>query len=60
MKKLMDDLDAAGVPYYAEIGEGGHEDDYWTSRVPDYLAFYSASWPHIPRARSSPGQAANP
>ncbi|GIV85816.1 MAG: hypothetical protein KatS3mg052_2823 [Candidatus Roseilinea sp.] len=51
MRKLMDDLDAAGVPYHAEIGEGGHEDSYWTSRVPDYLAFYAASWPHAPRAK---------
>ncbi|WP_169238952.1 alpha/beta hydrolase [Candidatus Roseilinea sp. NK_OTU-006] len=51
MRKLMDDLDAAGVPYHAEIGEGGHEDSYWTSRVPDYLAFYAASWPRVPRAK---------
>lgn len=60
MQKLMGDLDEAGVPYYAEVGEGGHEDSYWTSRVPDYLAFYSASWPHIPRTRQVPDQAANP
>ncbi len=59
MRKLMGDLDAAGVPYYAEIGKGGHEDSYWTSRVPDYLAFYSASWPRVPRARLL-DRAANP
>ncbi len=59
MQKLMGDLDDAGVPYYAEVGEGGHEDSYWTSRVPDYLAFYSASWPRAPRARLL-DRAANP
>lgn len=60
MQKLMGDLDDAGVSYYAEVGEGGHEDSYWTSRVPDYLAFYSASWPRIPRAKQAPDRAANP
>jgi len=60
MQKLMGDLDDAGVSYYAEVGEGGHEDSYWTSRVPDYLAFYSASWPRAPRVKQAPDQAANP
>ncbi|MCS6848713.1 MAG: alpha/beta hydrolase-fold protein [Anaerolineae bacterium] len=60
MQKLMGDLDDAGVPYYAEVGEGGHEDSYWTSRVPDYLAFYAASWPRAARAKQAPSAAANP
>jgi enterochelin esterase-like enzyme len=60
MQKLIGDLDDAGVPYYAEVGEGGHEDSYWTSRVPDYLAFYSAAWPRAARAKQAPSAAANP
>jgi enterochelin esterase-like enzyme len=58
MKKLTDDLDAAGVPYTVDIGSGGHEDDYWTSRVPEYLAFYAADWPRAARAKQA--LAANP
>jgi len=58
MKRLTDDLDAAGVPYTADIGAGGHEDDYWTSRVPEYLAFYAAHWPRVARAKQA--LAANP
>ena len=58
MKKLTDDLDAAGVPYTVDIGSGGHEDGYWTSRVPEYLAFYAADWPRAARAKQA--LAANP
>jgi len=53
MKKLTDDLDAAGVPYTVEIGVGDHVDEYWTSRVPDYLAFYAADWPRAARAKQA-------
>ena len=53
MKKLTDDLDAAGVPYTVDIGSGGHEDGYWTSRVPEYLAFYAADWPRAARAKQA-------
>ncbi len=60
MQKLMGDLDDVGVPYYADIGEGGHEDSYWTSRVPEYLAFYSSAWPRTARAKQALGSAANP
>ncbi|MDW8350758.1 MAG: alpha/beta hydrolase-fold protein [Anaerolineae bacterium] len=60
MRKLMNDLDDAGVAYYAEIGEGGHDDSYWTLRVPDYLAFYSATWPRVPRAKPPTVQASAP
>jgi len=58
MQKLMRDLDEAGVAYYADIGAGGHEDSYWTSRVPEYLAFYSSGWPRVARAKEALGSAA--
>lgn len=60
MNKLAGDLDEAGVPYQLDIGEGGHEDSYWTSRVPDYLAFYSSAWPRVARAKQPIGAAAKP
>jgi hypothetical protein len=60
MQKLMGDLDGAGVPYYADIGEGGHEDSYWTSRVPEYLAFYSSDWPRVARIKGTLSSAATP
>jgi len=45
MNKLTDDLDEAGVTYRSSIGNGAHEDAYWTSRVPEYLSYYAQSWP---------------
>ena len=60
MQKLMGDLDDAGVPYYADVGEGGHEDSYWTSRVPEYLAFYSSDWPRVARIKGTLSSAATP
>jgi len=50
---LSRDLDAKHIPYSVSSGEGGHEDRYWSSRVADYLAFYSANWPRIARARTA-------
>lgn len=60
MNKLAGDLDQAGVAYQADIGAGGHEDSYWTSRVPDYLAFYSSAWPRVARSKQVLGSAVNP
>jgi enterochelin esterase-like enzyme len=51
VKRLSRDLDAKGIPYTVSSGDGAHEDAYWASRVPDYLAFYSATWPRIARAK---------
>ncbi|MCL5994532.1 MAG: esterase family protein [Chloroflexi bacterium] len=58
VKRLSSDLDAKGISYTASSGEGGHEDSYWASRVPDYLAFYSDTWPIAPRTRSTQADAA--
>lgn len=31
----------AGIPVAFSVGEGGHLQEYWISRTPEYLAFYS-------------------
>lgn len=48
--KLASDLDRIKVPYQLSVGEGIHEDATWANRVADYLAFYSSTWPRIPKA----------
>ncbi len=53
-QKLADDLSAQDIPFQLSFGDGGHEDDYWTSRLAEYLAFYSAGWPLQPRPRATP------
>ena len=53
VNKLSGDLDGAGIAYTTSTGEGIHADAYWASRMTDYLAFYTATWPRIPRARSA-------
>jgi enterochelin esterase-like enzyme len=54
-KKLAHDLDGAGVSYRLDIGEGGHVDEYWSSRIPEYLAFYSSTWPRAARSKQTLG-----
>jgi enterochelin esterase-like enzyme len=53
VNRLSADLDALNIPYTATSGDGIHDDRYWTSRIGDYLAFYTANWPRQPRARSA-------
>ncbi len=52
-KKLADELDAESISYSMDVGPGNHEDSYWTSRVPDYLAFYASNWPREARTRQA-------
>jgi len=56
-KRLAEDLEAEGVRYSLDIGQGGHEDSYWASRIPDYLKFYSSTWPRTARAKQAMGAA---
>ena len=58
VSKLSGDLDAKGITYTVSSGDGGHEDAYWASRVPDYLEFYAANWPKEPRAKTDTTRAA--
>lgn len=52
VRKLSGDLSAAGIAHTTSSGEGGHTDAYWKSRMTDYLAFYTATWPRIPRPKA--------
>ena len=56
--KLASDLDKISVPYQLSFGEGPHEDATWAKRVADYLAFYSSTWPRIPKALGDVTQSA--
>jgi enterochelin esterase-like enzyme len=43
--KFASDLKASGVSdFQYSVGEGEHADEYWSSRVGDYLTFYAAAW----------------
>ncbi len=53
VRKLSADLSAAGIAYTTSTGEGIHADAYWKSRMTDYLAFYTATWPRIPRPKTA-------
>ena len=52
MQQLAGELDAQHVTYTASVGAGIHDDQYWSDRVSDYLAFYSSVWPAVARAKS--------
>ncbi|MCL4506500.1 MAG: esterase family protein [Chloroflexi bacterium] len=60
VQQLAAQLDAQQIPYTMNIGEGSHSDDYWSSQVPEYLAFYSADWPRIARGKGSSTGASAP
>ena len=38
---LNDALNAAGIPAAYSVGDGGHLQEYWIARTPEYLRFYS-------------------
>ncbi len=43
--KFSKDLKAKGIDGFKySIGQGAHEDAYWSSRVSEYLTFYAAAW----------------
>jgi hypothetical protein len=37
-------LDDRGIAHEFHVGEGGHEEVYWTAHLDDYLAFYDAGF----------------
>ncbi|MGQ9903696.1 MAG: alpha/beta hydrolase [Anaerolineae bacterium] len=51
VRQLSADLSGAGIAHTTSAGEGIHADGYWKSRMTDYLAFYTATWPRIPRPK---------
>lgn len=39
------------IAYTDRIANGKHDDVYWSSQMPYYLAFYAATWPFTPRQK---------
>ena len=43
--RFAKDLKAAGIEGFKySVGRGEHADDYWSSRVSEYLTFYAGGW----------------
>ncbi len=43
--KFAKDLKASGIDgFQYSVGRGEHADDYWSSRVSEYLTFYASGW----------------
>jgi enterochelin esterase-like enzyme len=52
IEKFSKDLKAKGIEGFVySVGQGEHADEYWSSRVSEYLTFYAARWPVAPAAR---------
>jgi enterochelin esterase-like enzyme len=46
IEKFASDLRANDVAEFQfSVGRGTHSDEYWSSRVGEYLSFYGATWP---------------
>lgn len=43
--RLRDKLLSVDADVTYEVHDGGHVDELWRGAVPDYLAFYTATWP---------------
>jgi enterochelin esterase-like enzyme len=43
--RLRNALEEAGADVTYEVHTGGHVDELWAGGVPDYIAFYSETWP---------------
>ncbi len=46
LRTLHEEMSAADIPHEWLPNEGYHEDDYWRDHTPEYLAWYTAVWPH--------------
>ncbi len=45
IRKLHQDMEAAGIEHTWILNDGSHVDSYWTDHVRDYLLWYSLAWP---------------
>jgi enterochelin esterase-like enzyme len=45
IRRLHEDMEAAGIPHEWVLNEGIHEDAYWADHVGDYLRWYASGWP---------------
>jgi enterochelin esterase-like enzyme len=43
-EELSSTLDDRGIAHEFHVGDGGHEEVYWTAHLDDYLAFYDAGF----------------
>jgi enterochelin esterase-like enzyme len=50
---LSRELEQRGITHTLSIGSGGHTDDYWASRMPDYVTWYALSFPKVILADST-------
>jgi enterochelin esterase-like enzyme len=44
VEELHRTLEGLGVVHEYVVGEGPHEDEYWSRMLPIYMAFYTAGW----------------
>lgn len=44
VRRLHEEMEAAGIAHTWVLNEGRHEDAYWSAHVADYLAWYAAAW----------------
>jgi enterochelin esterase-like enzyme len=51
VSELSDALKKNKIEHEVSFTTGGHEYPYWERNVPEYLRFYSAKWPGVPRPR---------
>lgn len=45
LRRLHEDLTAAGVAHVWQLNDGVHEDAYWERHSAEYLRWYGAPWP---------------
>jgi enterochelin esterase-like enzyme len=50
IRRLHQDMEAAGVTHTWVLNEGHHEESYWETHLSDYLSWYTAPWPHDPES----------
>lgn len=43
-EELSSALDERGIPHEFHVGDGAHEEAYWTAHLEDYLTFYDAGF----------------
>jgi enterochelin esterase-like enzyme len=44
IRRLHEDMTAAGIDHTWVLNEGKHEDAYWSAHLRDYLSWYTAVW----------------
>jgi enterochelin esterase-like enzyme len=50
IRRLHEDMTAAGIDHTWVLNDGSHEEAYWTSHLPAYLSWYTAVWSPDPHS----------